>query len=63
MREGYWADMVIFDSGTVRDRATYQDPHRYSEGIEYVLVNGEVVVEKGEHTGILAGKVLRHRVT
>jgi len=59
IREGMWADVVVFDPKRVRDKATYEDQHRYPQGIEYVLVNGEVVVERGEHTGALAGKVLR----
>lgn len=59
IKEGMWADIVIFDPVKVIDKATYQDPHQYPEGIEYVLVNGKVVVEKGNHTGILAGKVLQ----
>jgi len=63
VREGFWADLVVFDPESVRDRATYQAPHQYPEGIEYVIVNGKIVVEKGEHTGVLAGKVLRHGVT
>jgi len=59
IREGMWADVVVFDPKTVMDKATYEDPHRYPEGIEYVLVNGELVVDKGKHTGALPGKVLR----
>jgi len=43
----------------VKDVATFSDPHRYPEGIPYVVVNGEVAVSEGEHTGALAGKVLR----
>jgi N-acyl-D-amino-acid deacylase len=42
----------------VADRATYEDPHRYPEGIEHVVVNGRFVVKNGEHTGSLPGKVL-----
>lgn len=61
IRVGAWADITVFNPDKVIDKATYQDPHQYPEGIEYVLVNGEVVVERGEHTGILAGKVLRHK--
>jgi N-acyl-D-aspartate/D-glutamate deacylase len=57
--EGFWADIVIFDRDEIIDKATYEDPHKFPEGIEYVLVNGEVVVDKGSHTGILAGKILR----
>jgi len=59
IREGVWADVVIFDPKRVVDEGTYEDAHRYPKGVEYVLVNGEVVVEKGEHTGALPGKVLR----
>ncbi len=59
IRRGMWADVVVFNPKTVMDKATYEDPHRYPEGIEYVLVNGEIVVDKGEHSGALPGKVLR----
>lgn len=61
LRPGMWADVVVFDPDTVIDRATYQDPHQYPEGIEYVLVNGEVTVDEGEYTGALAGRTLRKR--
>ncbi len=60
IREGSWADIVVFDPIRVKDRATYEDPHQYPEGIKYVLVNGEVVIDKGEHTGVLARKILHH---
>ena len=59
IREGGWADVVVFDPNRVMDKATHEDPHRYPEGIEYALVNGEVVVAEEEHTGALCGKVLR----
>ncbi|MGD8505688.1 MAG: D-aminoacylase [Candidatus Bathyarchaeota archaeon] len=59
LREGMWADVVVFNPKTVMDKATYEDPNRYPEGIEYVLVNGRIVVDEGEHTGALSGKVLR----
>jgi len=59
--EGKWADLVVFDLDAVTDRATYAHPYQYPAGIEYVLVNGTVAVERGEHTGALAGKVLRAR--
>ena len=59
LRPGMWADIVIFDPMKIIDKATYQDPHQYPEGIEYVLVNGRIVIEKGEHANIPAGKVLR----
>jgi len=70
IREGAWADIVIFDMNKIKDRATSRYPytfplpnfpHNYPEGIEYVLVNGQIVVEKGEHKGLLPGKVLRYR--
>ncbi|HSB62471.1 MAG TPA: amidohydrolase family protein, partial [Vicinamibacteria bacterium] len=53
------ADLVVFDAGAVRDRATFDDPHRYPEGIVHVLVNGTPVVEGGAHTGARPGRVLR----
>jgi len=59
IREGFWADIVIFDPHKVLDKATFKNPHQYPEGITYVIVNGKVAIEKGEHTGVLAGKVLR----
>lgn len=58
LKEGYYADIVIFDKQNVIDLATFDDPHRYSKGIEYVIVNGEIVVNKGKHTGILPGEIL-----
>jgi N-acyl-D-amino-acid deacylase len=58
VREGAWADLVLFDSRTVIDKATFADPHQYPEGIAYVIVNGEIVLDKGEHTGALPGRVL-----
>jgi N-acyl-D-amino-acid deacylase len=59
LRENYWADIVLFDPAKVRDRATYTNPHQYAEGIPYVLVNGELVVDGGKITGKLPGKVLK----
>ena len=59
IREGMWADVVVFNPKTVMDEATYEDPLRYPEGIEYVLVNGEIVIDEREHTGALPGRVLR----
>lgn len=61
LRVGMAADMVVFDPATVTDRATFSDPHRYPEGIPYVVVNGEAAISDGEHTGVLAGRVLRRR--
>ncbi len=63
LREGYCADVTIFDPADFRDRATYADPHQYPTGERTtVIVNGTVVVEDASHTGALPGKVLRrHR--
>jgi len=59
IREDTWADIVVFDPQSIADRATYEDPFQFPTGIEYVLVNGVMTVEKGKYTGALAGKVLR----
>jgi N-acyl-D-amino-acid deacylase len=59
LREGYQADITIFDPQTIADRATYDDPHQYATGISTVIVNGVVVIDAGEHTGELPGRVLR----
>jgi N-acyl-D-amino-acid deacylase len=60
LRDGYRADVTIFDPTDFRDRATYADPHRYPSGERTtVIVNGTVVVENARHTGALPGKVLR----
>jgi len=56
---GSWADVAVFDPETVADAATWSDPHRYPAGIPYVIVNGRLVIDQGNHTGDLAGKVLR----
>ena len=61
IREGMWADIVVFDPLTVGDKATYEDPQQYPEGIEYVIVNGKIVIAKGEHQKVLPGKVLQHK--
>lgn len=59
LRPGNFADIVLFDAERVIDHSTYTDPFHYNEGIEYVIVNGEVVLEHGTHTGKRPGKVLR----
>lgn len=59
LKQGMWADVVIFDPTTVRDRATFDNPNQLSEGMEYVLVNGVPVIDQGKMTGKLPGKVLR----
>jgi dihydroorotase/N-acyl-D-amino-acid deacylase len=59
LKAGMWADLVIFDPATVRDRATFDNPNQLSEGMECVLVNGVPVIDQGKMTGSLPGKVLR----
>ncbi len=59
LRPGMRADLVLFDPATVRDAATFEEPERYPEGIEWVFVNGIAVVADGEPTGALPGRVLR----
>lgn len=59
IREGFFADLVIFDEARIIDRATYENPRQFPEGIEYVIVNGKILFEKGDLHPIKAGKVLR----
>ncbi len=59
LREGMWADVMVFDRDRIKERATYEEPRQYPEGVEYVVVNGQIVVEGGEHTGALPGRALR----
>jgi N-acyl-D-amino-acid deacylase len=59
IREGAAADVLIFDPAKVEERSTYVDPHRLAQGMSYVLVNGQVVIEDGKFTSALPGKVLR----
>ncbi len=56
----YYADIVVFNPGTVIDNATFINPHQFPSGIEYVIVNGKVTIKNGNHTGVLAGAILRH---
>jgi N-acyl-D-amino-acid deacylase len=60
LRPGNFADITLFDPERVIDRATYTQPFQYSEGIEFVIVNGEIVLERGKHTGARPGRALRH---
>jgi N-acyl-D-aspartate/D-glutamate deacylase len=59
LREGYYADVIVFDPETVTDHATYEEPHQLSTGIEHVFVNGTAVVANGEHTGAMPGRAVR----
>ena len=63
LAEGQAADVVLFDPATIIDRSTYDDPHQYPAGIGTVIVNGTVVIDGGEHTGALPGRLLRRRGT
>jgi dihydroorotase/N-acyl-D-amino-acid deacylase len=59
LKTGMWADVVVFDPATIKDVATFGDPNQFSQGMEYVLVNGGLVIDQGKMTGALPGKVLR----
>ncbi len=59
LKQGMWADVVVFDPTTIHDVATFEKPNQLSEGMEYVLVNGVPVIDGGKMTGALPGKVLR----
>jgi N-acyl-D-amino-acid deacylase len=62
IREGYFADVIVFDEKTVADRATYEQPELLSVGMKVVIVNGRVAVENGAYTGALAGRALRKQI-
>jgi N-acyl-D-amino-acid deacylase len=59
LRPGAFADVTLFDPERVIDKATYTQPFAYNEGIEYVVVNGQVVLDRGTHTGAMPGRALR----
>ncbi|MFD2202116.1 N-acyl-D-amino-acid deacylase family protein [Shivajiella indica] len=59
IKEGYYADIVIFDPKKYIDKATFESPYEEAEGVEYVFVNGAMAIDKGHYKGILAGKALR----
>jgi N-acyl-D-amino-acid deacylase len=61
LKPGYYADVVVFDAATFRDRATYEQPHQYATGVRYLFVNGRLAIDGGRFTGALAGRVLRHQ--
>jgi N-acyl-D-amino-acid deacylase len=60
VRPGAFADLVVFDPATIRDRSTFQDPRQYAEGVRYVAVNGQLVVDGGRITAARPGRGLRH---
>jgi N-acyl-D-aspartate/D-glutamate deacylase len=59
LRAGNYADITLFDPERVTDKATYEKPFQYAEGVEYVIVNGQLVLERGKHTGATPGKAIR----
>jgi len=59
LKEGFFADVVVFDPETIQDHATFVEPHQYSTGMLHVFVNGEQVIKDGEHTGATPGRVVR----
>jgi len=59
LKEGMWADIVVFDPAIIKDMATFGEPNQLSQGMEYVLVNGAPVIDQGKMTGAMPGKVLR----
>jgi N-acyl-D-aspartate/D-glutamate deacylase len=61
LRPGLYADLTLFDPERVADRATYEKPFQYSVGVEYLVVNGQVVLDRGKHAGARPGRALRHR--
>jgi N-acyl-D-amino-acid deacylase len=63
VREGYFADVIVFDPNTVLDRSTYEQPELLATGMKFVIVNGKVAVEDGRYTGVLAGRALRKVIT
>ncbi len=56
---GYYADIVVFDPKLIQDKASFEVPHRYSEGMKHVFVNGVQVLQDGEHTGAMPGRCVR----
>jgi len=59
LKEGFYADVVVFDPETIQDHATFVEPHQYATGMLHVFVNGEQVLKDGEHTGLTPGRVVR----
>ncbi len=59
LKEGYYADIAVFDPGTIQDHATFAEPHQYATGVHHVLVNGVPVLLDGEHTGATPGRFVK----
>ena len=58
IKEGYFADITVFDSNRIIDKATFENPHQYAIGVNFVLVNGIIVVKNGIHNGKRPGRIL-----
>jgi N-acyl-D-amino-acid deacylase len=59
LKQGYYADVVVFDPEKIQDHATFVRPHQYATGMVHVFVNGKHVLQDGEHTGATPGRVVR----
>ena len=59
LKNGFYADIVVFDPNKIKDNATFNNPIQYAEGVEHVMVNGQIVLENGEHTNIFSGKFIK----
>jgi N-acyl-D-amino-acid deacylase len=59
LKKGFYADITVFDAGTIQDNATFETPHQYATGMQHVFINGTQVLKNGEHTGAYPGKVVR----
>ncbi len=59
LKEGFYADITVFDAAKIKDNATFEKPHQYATGMQHVLVNGTAVLKDGEHTGAFPGRVVR----
>jgi N-acyl-D-aspartate/D-glutamate deacylase len=59
LKENYFADITLFDANVIIDKANFEDPHQYPEGIFYVLINGRLIIDNGAFMDILPGKVLK----
>ena len=61
LRLGMKADITVFDAAHILDNATYEMPHHYATGVDYVIVNGQVVIDHGQHTGARPGTILKRQ--
>jgi N-acyl-D-amino-acid deacylase len=59
LKEGYFADIVIFDPATIQDHATFDNPHQYATGVSHLFVNGVLAVKDGEHTVATPGRIVK----